>query len=168
MPCACMRSIDDHTYAYTYTAPVGKKVLDLLVTHPAPDAAGKGVDATTRGTAAKRGEVKKRRSYCLDFMITEADVIPMVLETHGCMGESLQRLVKDLADLAVPVAWVLDPSTGKERPVDYDAIRALHIRGVRERVSVALQKENAWILRGWAHDCFVPAPPVGADEQAAA
>lgn len=94
-----------------------------------------------------------------------------MLETHGCMGDQLQRFIKDVSDIAVPVAWVVDPATGKERPVDYDAVRAMHIRGIRECVSVELQRANASVLRAWAAGCFAPeevGAAAAADEAAAA
>ena len=63
-------------------------------------------------------------------------------------------LIKDLADIAYPVAKVIDSQTGKERYVDWDGIRSMHIRGIRERVAVTLQHGNAVIVRAWARHCF--------------
>ena len=59
---------------------------------------------------------------------------------------------------------MVDQTSGKERPVDYDAVRAMHIRGIRERVAVTLQSKNATIIRVWASACFVAAGAGGALE----
>ena len=71
-------------------------------------------------------------------------------------------------DIAVPVAWVLDPVSGKEKPVDYDAVRAMHIRSIRECVSVQLQRANAGVLRTWAAGCYTPVGVGGAAAEAEA
>jgi hypothetical protein len=136
--------------------PLNRKVLDWMITHPTPNTAGHDADAHERGSAAKRGAAGKTTSYTRDFHMSSADIIPLLMETYGCMGVALQRLIKDVADIAVPVAWVVDPVTGKERPVDYDAVRAMHIRGIRECVSVELQRANAAVVRTWAWGCYAP------------
>jgi hypothetical protein len=140
---------------------VKRKVLDWMVTHPSPDVAAHKADAEQKGSAAKRGEKLKEASYTNDFHMPPSAVLPLVIETHGCMGEKLRSLIKDLADIAVPMHFVTDPETGRAKPVDYDAMRALHIRSIREQIAVRLQIANAGVIRMWAAGCFVPELPTG-------
>ena len=61
--------------------------------------------------------------------------------------------ISTIANTAHPVQWVGDPKTGKERPVDYDGLRSMCIRSLRERVAVTWQKGNAILLRAWPLIC---------------
>ena len=130
-----------------------RKMIDFTGTHPAPDAPGRGNEATQPGAAAMRAEKRKWKEYQADYHIQERDLIPFAVETLGAIGPAGRKLISTIANTAHPVQWVGDPKTGKERPVDYDGLRSMCIRSLRERVAVTWQKGNAILLRAWPLIC---------------
>ena len=135
-----------------------RKCIDYMVTHPTGNS---GKQRDTVGVAARSGEDGKWRKYLNAHELTKADVIPVVFETFGALGPAGEKFVKDLANLAHPVASFKD-ALGKTHLLDYDGLRADFIRRLRERLAVTLQRGNATMMRVWASRCFAHAPAVGA------
>ena len=125
-----------------------------MVTHPT---GGSQLQRTAVGVAARAGEKGKWDKYMAAHELSKGDVIPVVFETHGAIGPAGDKFIKDLANMAHPVASIEDPVTHEIRLLDYDGLRADFIRRLRERLAVTLQRENAVLLRTWASKCFVNA-----------
>lgn len=128
-----------------------KQLVDLQVTHPTGRTEAQ---RTTPKAAAMDGEAHKRRKYT-DYYgeaVVKYHFVPFVLETYGTLGPAGEKLVKDLADIAVPVKEFKNDKGEKVR-LDYDGLRAKYIRLQRERLAVTLQRRNAILLRSWALKC---------------
>ena len=143
-----------------------RKMIDFTGTHPAPDVSGRRNEATHAGAAAKRAEERKWQEYQADYHLQQRDLIPFAVETLGAIGPAGRALIKNVADTAHPVQWVADPQSGKERPVDYDGLRSMCIRTLRERVAVTWQKGNAILLRAWPLICVKGEDPNAGRRQA--
>ena len=142
------------------------RAIDLVITHPAPDVAGQHDEGQQLGAAAARAEKAKHTKYGQQYHFNKEHLIPVAIETLGTLGTQARQLIKEVADVARPCDWVVDES-GKLRPVDWDAMRSLFIRDLRERVAVALQIGNARVVRCWGKLCCKPSA-AGAGAAAAA
>ena len=59
-------------------------------------------------------------------------------------------MIREIADCAHPCDSYIDGNgPGKLQYVDYDALRSMYIRGLREQLAVALQRANSVIVRYW-------------------
>jgi len=130
-----------------------RKIIDFTGVHPAPDVAGQGDEATHAGAAAQRAEDRKWKAYQADYHMQKRDLIPFAIETLGAIGPAGRKLITTVANTAHPVQWVADPKTKQNLPVDYDGLRSMCIRSLRERVAVTWQKGNAILLRAWPLIC---------------
>ena len=131
-----------------------RKCIDYMVTHPTGSSQAQ---CETVGVAARAGETGKWSKYTRAHELTKGDVIPVVYESFGTVGPAGDKFIKDLANMAHPVATYKDPITHENRLLDYDGLRADFIRRLRERLAVTLQRANATLLRTWASKCFVNA-----------
>ena len=91
--------------------------------------------------------------------MSKQDLIPIAVETLGTMGQAGQQIIKDVANVAFPVDWYTD-SEGHRRLVDWDGLRAVHIRNIRQHLMTVLQRENANVIRMYVNICVRGAPPV--------
>lgn len=128
-----------------------KRAIDFVGAHPTPDATGHQRDASVAGAAAARAEDAKYRAYTKDYNMRRENLIPFAIETSGAVGPAGRKLIKDLANLEHPVAWV--EMDGALKPLDYDGLRGFYIRCLRERLAVSWQRSCADILRSWVLAC---------------
>lgn len=131
-----------------------RKCIDYMVTHPTGSSKQQ---CEVVGVAARAGEKGKWAKYMGAHELAKGDVIPVVYESFGTIGPAGDKFIKDLANMAHPVATYEDPMTHEIRLLDYDGLRADFIRRLRERLAVTLQRANAVLLRSWASKCFVNA-----------
>lgn len=92
------------------------------------------------------------------------NVRPVTIETYGRMGKNGADLIREVANAKHPgpVDAAAVPSAagdgGKMRLelMDKDGRRAYFIRGIRERIAIAvtLQCSNVDVIRVWARGCF--------------
>jgi hypothetical protein len=104
-------------------------ISDVAITHPASDAKAKAQAARQPLAAAKIHEIEKQKSYREIAQREGAVLQAFVLETLGAFGTQAEAVLdilgKEVAD-DEQTQWKLD---------------------TRIRVSVALQRGNAWMLR---------------------
>ena len=92
-----------------------KRAIDFVGAHPTPDATGHQRDASVAGAAAARAEDAKYRAYTKDYNMRRENLIPFAIETSGAVGPAGRKLIKDLANLEHPVAWVeIDGALGAQ------------------------------------------------------
>ena len=124
-----------------------KRVGDLMVVHPAPDQPGRAEEATECCASAKRAEERKYKDYTSDYNIDKRDVLPLAFETLDGLAPSGTAFCKEVADIVRPC------KRADGHLVDYDALRSMYIRDLRERVAVSLQEANAHVVQQWIHLC---------------
>ena len=159
-PAAIARRVADYLIFDNFDG--RKRVGDLTIVHPAPDRPGQESEADVCGAAAKRAEETKYKAYTSDYQINMKDVLPLAFETLGGLGPAGRDFIKEVADIARPCARAADGHL-----VDYDALRSMYIRDLRERIAVTLQKANSEILLQWGERCCGPPTTIAARAAAA-